>query len=68
MENIIKSIDDKIQDMKKDSSIGITPINELLIKLAKERGSARKLAKNYKTSYEMDVIKKKEDREKELID
>lgn len=59
-------IDTKIQEMKVDASLGVTPINELLIRLAKEQWEAKKKGKNLKTSYEMNMITKKEERETEL--
>lgn len=68
MEQLINAIDTQIELMEKDTSIGVTPLNKLLIQLSKARGQAKKDAKNLKTSYDINVFRKKDEREKQLID
>jgi len=65
---LITKIDNQIELMEADSSIWVNPINKLLIQFAKELWQAQKEAKNLKTSYDIDIIRKKAEREQQLID
>ena len=65
---LLTNLDTQIGTMVKDSSVWVSPMNELIILLSKAQWEAKKLAKNYKTSYEMNIITKKEEWEKKIME
>lgn len=66
MKKLIESIDKEIQEIKKDTNRWLTWLSELLIELAKHYWEARQNYRRWKTSYELNVITKKRDKEDEL--
>lgn len=56
----------EIDEIKKDSNRGIMRLCTLLLPLFIERGEAKKAYRNHNTSYDIDYIEKKEDREKQI--
>lgn len=66
MQEIIKRIEDEIQEINKDTNRWIKPISLLMIELATYYGELKRDYKKYKTSYELNTVTKKETREKQL--
>ena len=63
---LIAEIDKEIWLIKKDTNRGISGLWEWLISLSKKYGEARRDYQKSKTSYDLDYIKAKEDREQDL--
>lgn len=64
--DIIKEIDTEIQEIKNDTNRWLTWLSELLIELAKMYWETRQNYRKGKTSYELNIITKKRDKEDEL--
>jgi hypothetical protein len=63
----IDDLDTEIIEIKKNTNRWVKILCELLLPLFKEYAEAKKAYISHKTSYEMDYIEKKEERERQII-
>lgn len=57
----------EIIEIKKDTNRGIMKLCDILLPIFIERGEAKKAYRNHNTSYDIDYIEKKEERERQIV-
>lgn len=67
MQELLEKIDKEVIAVQSDTNRGLTQLSLLLIDLAKMYWEAKQNYRKGKTSYEIQLIEKKEDRENQLL-